>query len=260
MTDRPITHRLPDFIIAGAPRCATTWLAEALDRHASLAMAKPLRPEPKFFLVDDIYAKGLQYYSTTWFDKLPAGRVLGEKSANYLESATTAARIYHALPFVRLIFLLRNPVDRAYSNYLWTRRNGFETESFERALVLEAEREAKLPPKFRFARPFSYVTRGLYAEHLARFLLLFPRDRITVIKTEDLAMQPAVVLCGLHRFLGVPERLDTIVSLAPVNSAVEPDSEPLPASLRAALVERFREPNHALGRLLGPAFTPWFDC
>src|SRR5271165_1590244 len=106
-------HRLPDFIIAGAPRSSTTWLYVLAQRHPQLAMAEPMTPEPKFFLVDELWRCGLAYYSANWFDPLPAGRVLGEKSTNYLESAEAAERIYRALPWVKLVFLLRNPVDRA---------------------------------------------------------------------------------------------------------------------------------------------------
>src|SRR5208283_527610 len=90
-------HRLPDFIIAGAPRSGTTWLYVLARRHPQLAMAEPMVPEPKFFLVDELWRRGLAYYSANWFDPLPAGRVLGEKSTNYLESAEAAERIYRAL-------------------------------------------------------------------------------------------------------------------------------------------------------------------
>ena len=90
-----------------------------------------------------------------------------------------AERIHAALPAVRLIFLLRNPVERAYSNYLWMRRNGFETETFARALMLEEQRERELPAALCYARPFAYFSRGQYgdhrdADHLAQFVRLFP--------------------------------------------------------------------------------------
>src|SRR5215469_16758171 len=145
--------RLPDVIIAGAPRSATTWLYMLAKLHPQLAMAEPRVPEPKFFLVDELFERGLEYYSVNWFAALPSDRLLGEKSANYLESAVAAERIHRLLPRVKLIFLLRNPVDRAYSNYLWSRQNGLETETFERALVLEQQRELDLAPNLRYARP-----------------------------------------------------------------------------------------------------------
>jgi hypothetical protein len=72
-------HHLPDFIIAGAPRSGTTWLYFLAQRHPQLAMAQPGVPEPKFFLVDELWRRGVDYYSTKWFDSLPGGRVLGEK-------------------------------------------------------------------------------------------------------------------------------------------------------------------------------------
>ena len=81
--------RLPDFIIAGAPRSGTTWLWRLAGLHPAIVMAKPVRPEPKFFLVDDLYAKGLDWYSATWFAGIPPEQVAGEKSANYMESANS---------------------------------------------------------------------------------------------------------------------------------------------------------------------------
>src|SRR5438874_12720259 len=108
--------RLPDFLIGGAARSGTTWLYSALDRHPTGYMAKPIKHEPKLFLVDDLYRKGLAHYARTWFADVPQSHVAGEKSTDYLESAAAAERIARDLPQVRLIFILRDPVDRAYSN------------------------------------------------------------------------------------------------------------------------------------------------
>src|SRR6185369_6874288 len=140
--------RLADFIIGGAPRSGTTWLYDLLARNPDVYMARPARPEPKFFLVDELYEKGLGHYAH-WFEGARPGQLAGEKSTNYLESPLAASRIRAALPGVRLIFILRDPVERAYSNYLWSRMNGLETESFEAALALEASREASLPAALR---------------------------------------------------------------------------------------------------------------
>lgn len=252
-----MTPRLPDFIIAGAPRSATTWLYQLADRHPGIAMAKPVQPEPKFFLVDELYARGLPYYAATWFDPLPARHVLGEKSTNYLENPLVAERIHADLPAVRLIFLLRNPVDRAYSNYLWTRRNGFETETFARALALEDQRDRELPAGLRYARPFAYVSRGLYADHLARFLRLFPRQQILVLRTEDIGMEPERVSLRLQRFLGVTEVPGLSHGLGTVNVSVPDGAPPLPAELRRELEDRYRVPNQRLHALLGDEFPMW---
>ena len=101
--------RLPEFLIGGAPRSGTTWLYALLDRHPDIHMAKPLKPEPKFFLRDDEYAKGLEYYSKKWFEGVDASKIAGEKSTDYLESADAAAfqLSVYAKPRLGRQFLIR---------------------------------------------------------------------------------------------------------------------------------------------------------
>jgi hypothetical protein len=250
-------HRLPDFIIAGAPRSGTTWLYVLAQRHPELAMAEPMVPEPKFFLVCELWRRGVDYYSKKWFDPLPTGRVLGEKSANYLESPEVAERIFRAVPPVKLIFLLRNPVDRAYSNYLWSRQNGLESETFERALALEEQRDRDLAPNLLYARPHAYFSRGLYADHLVRFYKRFPRQQILVLRHEDLATCPERVAANFHRFLGVSEMPGLARELSPINAAKLSPSEPLPEVLRRELVKRYRAANARLAVLLCADFESW---
>ena len=249
--------QLPDFIIAGAPRSATTWLYRLAERHPSLAMAKPVAPEPKFFLVDDVYERGLEHYARTWFDDLPADRLLGEKSTNYLESPVAARRMRAALPGVKLIFLLRDPVDRAYSNYLWSRQNGREDETFERALELEDERERTLPAALRYARPHAYFSRGLYAAQLRTYVELFGRDRILVLKSEDVAADPRSVANRLFAFLGVAAMPQLADDVGVVNAAENDGSFSMDAGVRERLAARYREPNRELSELLGPGFVAW---
>jgi len=220
-------------------------------------MAKPMRPEPKFFLVDSLYERGLDYYAANWFDSLP-DRILGEKSANYLESGIVAERIHHKLPQVKLIFLLRNPVDRAYSNYLWSCRNGLENETFERALELEDQRERTISPEWKFARPHANFSRGLYADHLARFFRLFPREQILVLRMEDIIARPKDVVQRFQHFLGVALMPELADGIGIINASM-PDggAPPLRSDLRAALQQRYREPNRRLRALLGPHFVGW---
>src|SRR5262245_25817412 len=153
-------------------------------------MAQPVTPEPKFFLVDHLYEKGLSFYANTWFADANGARLTGEKSTDYLESASAAQRIACDIPGVKLVFILREPASRAYSNYLWTRMNGLETEAFTTALRLEERRERELPDKWKFARPFSYFSRGLYADLLEDYLERFPREQIIVLRFEDILDRP----------------------------------------------------------------------
>lgn len=249
--------RLPHFIIAGAPRSATTWLYELADRHPSIAMARPVTPEPKFFLVDERYKRGLPYYSQTWFGPLPHGKTYGEKTTNYLESPEACSRIALHLPNVLLVFLLRDPVERAYSNYLWSVRNGHETEPFERALGLEAAREREVAPELRYARPHAYFSRGLYARLLLPWFDRFSREQILVLRSEDVAEAPQETARALFRFVGVEERADLADDLGRVNTARAEGGPQIDPQVRAILAECYREPNSELESLLGPSFPGW---
>src|SRR5712675_951197 len=169
-------------------------------------MAKPLAPEPKFFLRDDEYAKGLQHYSDRWFADAAAGKMAGEKSTDYLESADAAARIARDLPQVKLIFILREPVSRAYSNYLWSKMNGLEKEDFATALRLEEQRERELPERWKFTRPFSYFSRGLYADLLVPYFNRFVEHQMLVVRFDDIVDRPRTLAESVHRFVGVTPR------------------------------------------------------
>jgi len=249
--------RLPEFIVGGAPRCGTTWLYRLLERHPGVHMAAPVRPEPKFFLVDDLYARGLEWYSAQWFEAAAPGRICGEKSANYLESAIAARRIARDLPGVRLVFLLRNPVERAWSNYRWSRMNGIETETFERALALEEQRDRNLAAEHRFSRPHAYFSRGLYAKLLRPWLEAFPSESILCLRSEDLSERPDPLVERLHRFLGLPVRARDADGLGVINAAGPAAKELLAVETRCMLEERYAEPNRELAKILGPNFEVW---
>jgi hypothetical protein len=248
--------RLPDFLIGGAPRSGTTWLYWLLDRHPAVYMAKPVKPEPKFFLVDDLYQKGIEFYARTWFGDAGDAEIAGEKSTDYLESAAAAERIGRDLPNVKLVFILREPVERAYSNYLWTRMNGLEAEDFKTALWLEDRRERELPERLRFARPYAYFSRGLYADLLRPYMNRFPRKQLQVLRFEDIIAKPRAIALTLHEFLGVETRPDDADAVGVINPADRPD-QGMGDHVRRELSARYAEPNRQLQELLGPTFEPW---
>lgn len=256
-----MTRRLPDFVIGGAPRCGTTWLASALGNHPGLWLARPLRPEPKFFLVDEEYERGLDYYSERWFAEAPADRVAGEKSTNYLESPVAAERIGRDLPGVRLLFVLREPAARALSNYQWSVQNGMESETFATALDLEPQREAALEPRLRYARPHAYFARGLYAQLLRPYLAVVPREHVLVLRFEDLVSRPGPTVARAHSFLGVTPRPDLAGGTSGVNASDTPDQpagDEVAVTL-AGLREAYRPFNQELFELVGPEFEPWTE-
>ena len=227
------------------------------DRHPAIEMAKPVAPEPKFFLRDDLFAKGLAWYSDNWFAHIPPDRVAGEKSTNYLESPTAARRIHHCLPDIRLVFILRNPVHRAFSNYLWSRQNSLESTSFAQALCQEEVRERHLSESLRYARPHALFSRGLYADLLRPYFDLFPRERILVLRFEDIGTSPSDVAVRLHQFLGVSPRPGDGARLPPVNAGAHATTEKIDPAIHNQLVARYAEPNKRLAILLGPDFSIW---
>jgi hypothetical protein len=250
-------RRLPDFLIGGAARSGTTWLYHLLARHPQVYMAAPVRPEPKYFLVDELYARGLDYYSATWFASAPAGCLAGEKTTYYLESAPARDRIHRDLPGVRLIFLLRDPVERAYSNYLWSKQNGLETEDFRTALRLEGQREAALPPSLRFVRPHAYFSRGLYADLLRPFLELFGRANVLCLRFEDVRSRPAQLASRLSDFLGIAPWPEGATSLGVVNESDKRNAAPLAPAPRRELADRYEGPNRRLAALLDWDYPIW---
>lgn len=249
--------RLPDFLIAGAPRSGTTWLYHLLARHPGVHMASPPRPEPKFFLTDELYARGLEWYARTWFEHAPVHALCGEKSTNYLESAAAARRIAGDLRSVKLVFILREPAERAWSNYLWSRMNGMESETFEQALALEESRERELVPERRFSRPHAYFSRGLYADLLQPWFELFPRQDILCLRCEDIASQPRQLAERLHHFLRVALRPQDADGLGVINPADREGAQQPAAETFGLLRARYAEPNRRLARLVGPDFDIW---
>lgn len=237
---------LPHFIIGGAPRTGTTFLCQALDRHPDVYLAKPFSPEPKIFMGPP---QELAVYHDRYarlFTAARPGQALGEKTTNYFESARCCALIRRTLPEVRLLFIVREPVARAYSNFLWSTKNGLETLSFEEAVRLEGQRPDPLPPGHEHARPFDYVIRGAYDAFAATYYEALGRERVAFFLYEALVSEPARVLRDIQAFIGVPSRALPVDDLGLVNSAREvgpPLAPDLERTLRARLapaVRRFR--------------------
>lgn len=253
MGDRPL---LPTFIIGGAPRSGTTFLCHALDRHPDVYMAKPYIPEPKVFLTGprDHAAYCARYASL--FAGAGARRALGEKTSYYLESAEACALIHEHLPDVRMLFVVREPVARAYSNYLWSRQNGLETLSFEEAIGLEGRRPSPLPPEQAYARPFDYLRRGEYDVLARRYYETFGPDAVAFFLYEDVIRQPERRLPDIQAFIGVdPLPLD-VGGLGPINAA-EATGPPLDPALRRRLWRHFRPSVKRFGALTGLDLSPW---
>ena len=164
-----------------------------------------MRPEPHYFFKSWEYKKGFENYLTTWFaEASPSAIAVGERSSSYLYGGREVAnRIHAALPQVRLIFVLRNPVDRAWANYRYTVLQGLEHLSFMEALEQESSRKASAEGMWSEIQPHDYSGRSRYASQLRQYLEVFSSRNILLLKSESLSTKTDVELNRVHEFLNV---------------------------------------------------------
>jgi hypothetical protein len=270
---RVLTQRariLPSFLIIGAQRAGTTTLYYSLRDHreivgprASTREAANWSKELHFF--DKRFDRGVDWYRS--FFPLEARRRLAhlrgrtmlacEATPSYLFHPAVPERVAATLPDVRLIALLRDPVERAYSHYQLNRRRNREDLSFEDAVAAEERRLAGWDepairnPGHRRARrrKHSYLGRGLYADQIERWLSFFPREQLLVVRAEDFLVHPADIYAEVLAFLGVDQWIPK--DLVYANKA---EYAPIDPELRAALEAWFADSNARLARLLGRDF------
>lgn len=183
---------LPDFLVIGGQRCGTTSLHSYLAAHPRVRAASG--KELQFFSLH--YGRGERWYRGH-FPPASPGQVCFEASPLYLFHPEAPARAARTLPDGRYIALLRDPVERAWSHYLHTRSYGQEPLDFAAALAAEESRLAT-PDGWR---RHSYAARGRYAEQLSRWFAHVGRERVHVIRSEDLYADPAAAYAGVLRFL-----------------------------------------------------------
>jgi len=253
-----MAHRIEHFFVAGAQRSGTTFLYHALDNHPEIEMARPVRPEPKFFLQPGS-GNGRETYLERFFSPEPAAGVRwrGEKSTSYIEDPAAADRIAEAFPEARIVFVFRDPVARALSNYRFTRAGGFETAPPGLALSRELEGEP-LPetPDGLSVSPFAYLQRGRYVDYLAPFLAAFGRTRIHILQSEALWAGRARY-DALLDWLGCTPGLGSYAAGEVLNASGEDDDDGLDPQLRRRLADYFEASNRDLADQWGLDMTLW---
>lgn len=164
-------------------------------------MAK--RKEVHFFDHDDFFKRGGPDYSNyhSWFQPSSHHLVIGEATPIYMYWKSAPQRMHQYNPEMKLIFLLRNPIQRAYSHWNMERTRGTEKLTFLDALLAEKGRLAKATPTQH--RVYSYIDRGLYSQQLRRVEYVFPRKQLLVLKQEDLATASGVALQSIADFLNL---------------------------------------------------------
>lgn len=240
-------------LVVGAQRCGTTYLTAALDAHPQITMARPARPEPKVFCDPRLAGRGLEWYRRTWFGHATDELVLGEKSTSYLEDPEAPARAAEVLGEPHVVALLRDPVQRAVSNWRFSTANGLETRALEDALRADLEGDQSWDRGRTSVSPFAYLRRGRYVDYLEPWATAFPRTT-HVVFLEELLTDPSV-LPGLVASLGVDPDLTPRPATAPVNES-EGDRPALNEALLGTLKTYFEPSDAALSAHLGRPL-PW---
>jgi hypothetical protein len=243
---------LPDFVIIGTQKGGTSSLYQYLRAHPDVLST--VKKEVHYF--SRYVGAGEEWYRSNFpllveLSALQAVRgrrpLVGESSPSYLFHPLVGERMRDLLPDVRLIVLLRDPVERAFSHYRHKVRQGRESLSFADAIAAEPERlGAHEGFEHRDVFEFSYVTRGRYAEQLQRWFAAFPRERFLILRSEDLYEHPAEAYRRTLDFLelepaGLP-RFEVH------NRGI---AMPMDPAVRRALIDVFAAPNQHLYQLLG---------
>ena len=263
---------LPNFVIIGSQKCGTTALHAYLARHPQISMSRP--KELDYFIEELNWPKGEDWYRSR-FD--PDAPVRGESSPNYTAHPIYAGvpeRMAELIPDARLIFMVRDPVDRVRAGYYHQYSNRTESRPM---------REAVLDPDA------SHIPRSMYHLQLTRFLEHYPMERVMLLEQEELRDDRRGTLRRVYEFLGVDEefwrasfnepRLETATRgrRTPLGAflakRLKPrhwrrirdrrpftmpyEQEPMPEDLRAEVVERIRADVSAFRELTGRRFEGW---
>jgi hypothetical protein len=253
----PGAGTMPDFVIIGAQKCGTTFLYHLLGQHPYVALGA--KKEVHYF--DHHFSnKGSGWYRSHFPSPMWKGgrrSITGESTPYYLFHPHAAWRMARVVPGARLIVLLRNPVDRAYSHYHQEARRGYELLTFEEAIEAEearlrGERDRMLADGHYASfnhQYFSYLTRGLYVDQLTEWSRFYDDEQMLVLKSEDLFAQPSDALGSVLDFLGLPG-----YEPADLDPCLEGHYPPMDPATRRRLEDFFEPHNQRLYEYLGVDF------
>ncbi len=240
-------------VIIGAQRSGTTYLYHVLNAHPSIQMADPVRPEPKFFLDEDRVKGGREAYERELFGELRDDVIPGEKSTSYIEFPSVAERVAHLFPDAHIVVMLRDPVERALSNYHFSRKHGLETRSLREVFI-----DGAAPPPWDMGisvDPFDYLGRGLYAKQLEPYWNVFGKEQVHVLINEEF-MGSEEAVRELYRSLGL-EEIPVPDLIGESFNEGERERDPDEEEVRGFLRGYYEEANEELRRALGRERKIW---
>jgi len=192
--------KFPDFFIVGAPRAGTTSLYEYLKKNPKIFM--PGRKEPHFFSpnikqqmerVTSPITNEKEYLAL--FKNAKNDQKIGEASITYFTDPDSPRAIYKKNPNAKIIIILRNPIERTISDYLYQLKRGTEILSFEKAIERDLQNIAKVKK--------SFVKTSLYSQHINNYFKIFPKNQIKILMFEDFIKNPQQSVNDVLHFLGI---------------------------------------------------------
>lgn len=248
---------LPDFILIGAHKAGTTSFYNYLREHPNIISA--WKKDIKYF---DLHFKRGPLWYRSYFpskyrlrvDRHSGHRLItGDGTTDYLYYPKAPQRIAEMLPNVKLICLVRNPIDRAYSHFQHEQRIQLENLSFEEAIEQEGARLKQDNPndeaQIKF-RTYGYVKKGLYADYLQKWFETFPKERLLIIRSEDFFGDTALdTYCEAQEFLRLP-----IWKHINFKNANPGNYKGMKPETREKLAEYYRPHNQRLYELVGRDF------
>lgn len=241
---------LPDFLGIGVQKGGTTTLQRLLEQHPGVFL--PASKEQHFFTLH--YAEGEQWYRQRFIGADPQ-QCCGEITPYYLFHPEAPRRIRALVPGVRLIVLLRDPVERALSQYFHARRLGLEALPLGQALAMESQRLAgaelvlKAPAgRHRSHQEHSYLTRSRYEQQLQRYAAFFSAEQLLLLRSEDLFSRPAELWARVLSFL---ELEPLVLPAVPAANAGEGEAAEVSSELRGWLREQLAPTYQAMQHTYG---------
>jgi len=227
-------------VCVGTQKAGTTSLYALMGQHPQVCVTK--KKETGFFYLKDLYDKKYSWFLNECFPQSTLDQILFEADPNYMYFPRCTARIYHCNPEARLIVMLRNPADRAFSQYLMMKKWALEELSFEEACVAESERIRS--GEWQQA-DFGYVDRSRYAQQIDSILQVFPKKQVFFVLFEEFVKDQQSVFIKIQEWLGLPVNIND-----PVNENVS--SRPRNQLLTKLLHQpRYKILRKVVGKIIG---------
>lgn len=272
---------LPNFLGIGVQKAGTTLLYQLLKQHPQIYL--PDSKELHFFDRDEEYQKGVSWYQNNYFGGAENYPWIGEITPSYIFFESAPERIFKTLgPNIKLIIILRNPVDRAYSHYWMQYKRGIETFPFIEALLMEL---ARIRQGYFGKTRFSYLTRGFYTEQIKRYLNYFPLENMKFFLFEEFILDIPGIVSEVLDFLNCDHNyLNELKVFDKVNSSelnrkqylqgvllnrkyvskngllgFKPDYPPLKSKYRKMVGQIYKEDIEGLQSLINKDFSIWWS-